>query len=277
MIIFIQQVLLALGSAICAWAFVFALLGHEYCRENKEGDAFAAENITGRLFDFFLVIYPVLLLTYLFTPINLAEIKLVAVGFVGFILGFIMLKLNMRDFFKMIGVYFALEALVLFTTLQAIGLVMITTLSTALVASYLFFVAESDESVRSLLYAHLKDFRIVLWVGLFIFSPLYIGSFFKNMLLVIIIIGSIIISVPFSRKLSSLSLGKRGVTPLTGKWSALFNLTGSIYITAWFLMFYLQMVQGNISGTLFVILFICLSLGTFLGYRLLEGRAVDLG
>jgi len=269
MIIFIQQVLLALGSAICAWAFVFALLGHEYCRENKEGDAFAAENITGRLFDFFLVIYPVLLLTYLFTPINLAEIKLVAVGFVGFILGFIMLKLNMRDFFKMIGVYFALEALVLFTTLQAIGLVMITTLSTALVASYLFFVAESDESVRSLLYAHLKDFRIVLWVGLFIFSPLYIGSFFKNMLLVIIIIGSIIISVPFSRKLSSLSLGKRGVTPLTGKWSALFNLTGSIYITAWFLMFYLQMVQGNISGTLFVILFICLSLGTFLGYRLL--------
>jgi hypothetical protein len=194
-------------------------------------------------------------------------------------MGYIMMRIDLRDFYKISAFYFAMEALVLYALMQPIGLVMLVTIATALVASYLFFGAQIDEAVRSLLYPYLRYFRLVIWIGLLIFGPLYVGEFFKNIFLLIVVIAGIIISGPLTIKLSSLARSKKGnnmgVTPLTGKWGAVWSLVGSIYIVSWFMIFYLEVVKPDLTALAVVILTICLIASTFLGYRLLEGSVMD--
>jgi hypothetical protein len=273
---FIHQLLLSVATATCAWAFIFALLGH---KAGRQGESYSALNICGRLFDLFLMVYPLLLLSYLYLPVSLPEAKLMLVGFLGFILGYVMMKMDIRDFFKMTAIYFAFMALNLFSLSQSIGLVMLTTIGTALVAAYLFFMAVYDESVRSILYPYFRYFRLVVWLGLLLFSPLYIGSTIKNIFLLVVVIAGVIISGPLTTKLGGLVRKRNGqnngVAPLTGKWGAIWGTVGSVYIISWFMIFYLEIVKPDLNSFWIIILFICLTVATFLGYRLLEGSAID--
>lgn len=272
MVYFLNQLLLAITTATCAWAFIFALIGH---KAKKEGTSFASGDICGRLFGLLLMTYPLLLLTYLYLPLNFSEIKLMLIAFLGFIMGYIMMSVDVRDFYRLSGIFFSFETLVLFSLMQPIGLVMITTIGTALVASYLFFIAQLDEAVRSILYPHLRYFRIVLWIGILAFSPVYVGTSVQNIFLALVVVASLIISGPLTSKLSSLVTKKNSVIPLTGKWGAVWSIVGSIYIVSWFMIFYLEIVKPDLSSTILTILAICLIASTFIGYRLLEGSALD--